>query len=104
MGKRAEKTDTGEGVKGKKVRNTSDDVAVSEKSKSVGAKCVRENSTDGNSGTKRLVPEQIGNVETRIQDSMVFHSEYQLFRQSCRQLTASCRQVPRELTKLRELW
>jgi hypothetical protein len=43
-----EQTNTGEGVKDKEVRTTSDDAggkSVSEKSKSVGAKCVSENST-----------------------------------------------------------
>jgi hypothetical protein len=42
MGKRAPgDTNTGEGVKGKKVRATSDDgKSVSEKSKSTGGKCV----------------------------------------------------------------
>ena len=87
MGNHAEKTNTGEGDKGKRVRTTSDDAggkSVSEKSKSVGGKCVSEISTGGKSGeipssgkgTGRLVREQIGNVETRIQDSMVFHTEY----------------------------
>jgi len=49
-------TNTGEGVKGKKVRTTSDDAggkSVSEKSKSTGGKCVSENSTGGKSGTTR---------------------------------------------------
>ena len=49
MVKCAEKTNTGEGAEGKKVRTTSDDTpggkSVSEKSKSVGAKCVSDNST-----------------------------------------------------------
>ena len=48
MGKRTEETNTGEGVKGKKVRTTSDDAggkSVSEMSKSTGRKCVSENST-----------------------------------------------------------
>ena len=56
MGKRAEKTNTGEGGKGKRVRTTSDDAggkSVSEKSKSVGGKCVSENSTGGKSGVIR---------------------------------------------------
>jgi hypothetical protein len=42
MGKRDGNTNTGEGVKGKKVRTTSDDVggkSVSEKSKFTGGKC-----------------------------------------------------------------
>jgi hypothetical protein len=41
-------TNTGEGVRGKKVRTTSDDAggkSVNEKSKSTGGKCVSENST-----------------------------------------------------------
>ncbi len=69
---------SGEGDTGNKVRTTSDDAggkSVSEKSKSAGAKCVSENSTGGKSGG-RLVREQIGNVETRMQDSMVLHTEY----------------------------
>ena len=52
----ASKTNTGEGVKDKEVRTTSDDAggkSVSQKSKSVGAKCVSENSTGGKSGTTR---------------------------------------------------
>ena len=55
MGKRAGNTNTGEGVKGKKVRTTSDDAggkSASEKSKSTG-KCVSENSTGGNPGVTR---------------------------------------------------
>ena len=50
MDNRTGKTNTGEGVKGKKVRTTSDDVggkSVSENSKSTGGKCVSENSTGG---------------------------------------------------------
>ena len=50
MGKHAEKTSTGEGGKGKRVRTTSDDAggkSVSEKSKSAGGKCVSENATGG---------------------------------------------------------
>jgi hypothetical protein len=27
---------------------------------------------------RRLVREQVGNVETRVQDSMVFHTEYDI--------------------------
>ena len=56
MGKRAEKTNTGEGGKGKRVRTTSDETggkSVSEKSKSTGGKCVSENSTGGKSGVIR---------------------------------------------------
>jgi hypothetical protein len=47
-----EKTNTGEGGKGKRVRTTSDDPggkSVSE-SKSAGGKCVGQNSTGGKSG------------------------------------------------------
>ena len=49
-------TNTGEGVKGKKVRTTSnesDGKSVSEKSKSTGGKCLSENSTGGKSGVTR---------------------------------------------------
>ena len=61
MGKRNEKTNTGDGDKGKRVRTTSDDEggkSVSEKSKSgggkcVGGKCVGENSTGVKSGVTR---------------------------------------------------
>ena len=56
MGKCVEKTNTGEGDKGKKVRTTSNDAGgkcVSEKSKSVGAKCVSENSRGGKFGVTR---------------------------------------------------
>jgi len=56
MGKRDEKTNTGEGGKGKRVRTTSHDAggkSVSEESKSVGGKCVGENSTGGKSGVIR---------------------------------------------------
>jgi hypothetical protein len=50
----------------------------------VGGKCVSENSTGGKSGeirssvkgTGRLVREQIGNFETRMQELMVFHTDY----------------------------
>ncbi len=55
----AEKTNTGEGAKGKKVRTTSDDAvgkSVSEKSKSTGGKCVGENSTGGKPGATRSDP------------------------------------------------
>jgi hypothetical protein len=48
MGKRDEKTNTGEGGKGKRTRTYSDDAggkSVSEKSKSVGGQCLGENST-----------------------------------------------------------
>jgi hypothetical protein len=53
MGKRAGNTNTGGGVKGKKVRTTSNDAggkSASEKSKSTGGKCVSENSTVGRPG------------------------------------------------------
>jgi hypothetical protein len=56
MVKCVEKTNTGEGGKGKNVKTTSDDTdgkSVSEKSKSSGAKCVSENSTGGKSGVTR---------------------------------------------------
>ncbi len=56
MGKRAQRTNTGEGGKGKRVRTTSDDAggkSVSDKSESVGGKCVSENSTGGKSGVIR---------------------------------------------------
>jgi len=49
-------TNTGDGVKGKKVRTTSDDAggkSVSEKSESTCGKCVSENSTGGKSGVTR---------------------------------------------------
>jgi hypothetical protein len=55
MGKRAP-GNTGEGVKGTKVRTTSDDAggkSVIETSKSLGGKCVSENSTGGKSGATR---------------------------------------------------
>ena len=68
MAKRAGNTSTGEGVKGKKVRTTSDDAGgkfVSEKSKSTGGKC-RTNglktiilSSSSGGVTKRL-PDQNG--------------------------------------------
>jgi hypothetical protein len=56
MVNRDEKPSTGEGGKSKRVRTTSDDVSrksVSEKSKSVGGKCVCVNSTGGKSGVIR---------------------------------------------------
>ena len=56
MGKRGGNTNTGEGVKGKQARTTSDDAggkSVSEKSKSTGGKCVSENSTGGRPGATR---------------------------------------------------
>ena len=51
-----EKTNTGEGCKGKSVRTTSDDSggkSVSEESKSTGGKCVGENSTGWKPGITR---------------------------------------------------
>jgi hypothetical protein len=51
-GRRDEKTNTGEGGKGKRTRTVSDDVgrkSVSEKSESTGGQCVSENSTGGKS-------------------------------------------------------
>ena len=50
MGKRAKKTNTGEGGKDKRVMTGK---SVSEKSKSVGAKCVSENFTGRKSGVIR---------------------------------------------------
>ena len=68
MGKRAKKTNTGEGDKGKRARTTSDDAggkSVSEKSKSAGGQCVGENSTGGNSAAIRSSAKSDGQVKHR---------------------------------------
>ena len=96
MVKRNDKTNNGEGGKGKKGRTVSDDAggkSLSDTSTSVGVKStvirtsvnIFKSSTIGRSelakvqeNLYRKTREQIGNVEARMQDSMVFHTQLRI--------------------------